>query len=188
MGRGGDTEQDGSPGGSSRRPLARWRKLSLAAAIAVTLVGIGLWGYAALTAGDAASAPPTGGGGFAPSSLAPASGTGAAESDAAPRPVALWSPAVFRLGFSFVAAFCMAFALRTFARMAAVAVGSALLLLVGLQYAGLIEVRWDVMEERYNNLSGWLSAQTSTFTALVTGYLPSAASAGAGFIAGFTRR
>lgn len=184
MGRGGDVEHEGSSGGPSRRPLARWRKVSLAAAIVVTVIGLGLWAYAALTAGDAPAA--TRSTTLAPHSLAPTSSAEPAEAE--PGPLALWSPAVFRLGFSFVAAFCMAFALRTFARMAAVAVGAALILLVGLQYAGLIEVRWDVMEERYSNLSTWLSAQTSTFTALVTGYLPSAASAGAGFIAGFTRR
>jgi uncharacterized membrane protein (Fun14 family) len=190
MARGDDIEQGGSSGGPPRRPLARWRKVSLAVAIVVMLVGVGLWAYAALTTTGAPAAPArtSSPSALAPHSLAPMDAPASETTDAAPSSIAVWSPAIFRLGFSFVAAFCMAYALRTFARIVVIAVGSALLMLVALQYAGLIEVRWDVMEERYTNLSSWLSAQTSTFTALITGYLPSAASAGAGFIAGFTRR
>ena len=182
MGRAENADQSGSPR-PPRRPLARWRKVSLAVALAIMVAGLGLWAYAALSADEA---PATRSGAAAPSSFSPTSGGEPAEAE--PSPVAQWSPAIFRLGFSFVAAFCMAYALRTFARIAAVVIGSALLLLVGLHYSGLVEVRWDAMEERYNGLSGWLGAQTKSFAALVTGYLPSAAAAAAGFVAGFTRR
>ena len=98
-----------------------------------------------------------------------------------------WSPAVFRLGFSFFVAFAMAYAMRVFFKMAMVFVGFTFLLLFGLQYAELIEVKWGVMETRYDSISVWLQAQTQSFVAFVTGYLPSAAAASAGLIAGFRR-
>lgn len=99
-----------------------------------------------------------------------------------------YSPAIFRLGFSFFAAFAMAYALRAFFRLAIIFIGMAFLMLFGLQYAGLIEVKWGVMAREYDGIAAWLQGQTQTFFAFVTGYLPSAAAATAGFVAGFRRR
>jgi len=98
------------------------------------------------------------------------------------------SPAVFRAGFSFFVGFAVAFALRQFVKFSIVALGLFFLAMFGLQYAGLIEVKWAVMEDRYHAAGGWLGGQVESFKAFLTGYLPSAALATAGLAAGFTRK
>lgn len=99
-----------------------------------------------------------------------------------------WSPAIFRMGFGFFAGFSMAYALRAFARVTLVSAGMFFLLLFGLQYAGLIEVRWSAMADRYDTLQAWLRAQMGGVQAFLTGYLPSAGAALAGLALGFVRR
>jgi len=91
-----------------------------------------------------------------------------------------WSPAIFRLGFSFFVGFVVAYALRWFLKTALLAAGFMALLLFGLQYGGLIEVKWGAIEDKYEEGSGWVSRQTESFQALVTGALPSAGAAGFG--------
>lgn len=99
-----------------------------------------------------------------------------------------WSGAIFRLGFSFFAGFAIAFALRMIFRTAVLFIGLFLLMLMGLQYAGIIEVKWALIEQQYDSIAAFLSAQTETFSTFVTGYLPSTGSAAAGLAAGFLRR
>lgn len=99
-----------------------------------------------------------------------------------------WSPAIFRMGFSFFVGFAMAFALRTFAKVTLFSAGVFFLLLFGLQYAGLVEVKWTAMADRYDTIQAWLKAQLGGFQAFVTGYLPSAAAGLAGLGLGFIRR
>ncbi|MFI4916011.1 MAG: FUN14 domain-containing protein [Phycisphaerales bacterium JB060] len=99
-----------------------------------------------------------------------------------------WSPAIFRMGFGFFVGFSMAYAFRAFAKFAVVSLGVFFLLLFGLQYAGLIEVQWGAMAERYDSARGWLGAQFDGFTAFVTGALPSAGAALAGLGLGFIRK
>ena len=107
--------------------------------------------------------------------------------DAGPGGV-VWSPAAFKVGFSFVVGFVIAYALRWFLRTALLAAGFMALLLFGLQYAGLVEVKWGAMGERYEAGSGWVSRQTASFAAFVGGALPSAGAAGLGMFAGMRRR
>jgi len=57
------------------------------------------------------------------------------------------SPAIFRLGFSFVVGFAIAFAARTFLKISLFAVGLFLLALFGLEYVEIITVNWDKMKE-----------------------------------------
>lgn len=181
-----DREHTGEsqPAAPARRPLGRWRKAALIGSVVLMVAGLGMWIYAAITAD---SAPPSAArSAVAPNALAPMNASEPAEAE--PRPVAQWSPVIFRLGFSFFVAFCMAYALRTFMKVAVLALGVAFLALFGLQYAGLVNVNWEALKARYDDLAVWVSAQTQTFKAFVTGYLPSAASAGAGFVAGFVRR
>lgn len=99
-----------------------------------------------------------------------------------------WSPAIFRMGFSFFVGFAMAFALRTFAKVTLVSAGIFFLLLFGLQYAGLVEVKWTAMADRYDSSQAWLKAQLGGFQAFVTGYLPSAGAGLAGLGLGFIRK
>lgn len=99
-----------------------------------------------------------------------------------------WYPQMFRLGFSFFVGFCIAYALRVFFKLAAFAAGGVLLLLFGLQYAGIITVDWSVMGGHYDSLVGWLGVQAGSMRTFVTGYLPSTATATAGLIMGFRKR
>lgn len=99
-----------------------------------------------------------------------------------------WSPAIFRMGFSFFVGFAMAYALKAFAKVTVVSAGIFFLLLFGLQYAGLVEVRWTAMADRYDTIQAWLGAQLGGFQAFVTGYLPSAGAGIAGLGLGFIRK
>lgn len=115
------------------------------------------------------------------------SANGVAEDDA-PDGLAAWSPAIFRMGFSFFVGFAVAFALRSFLKLAIVALGFFFLALFGLQYAGLIEVHWALMEERYHTLTDGLDEKVKAGSSAMFAYLPSAAAASGGFILGFVRR
>lgn len=101
---------------------------------------------------------------------------------------AFWSPAVFKLGFSFFVGFTVAYALRSFLKFALLSFGFMFLVLFGLQYAGLIEVKWALMERQYDGASTWLGEQTRSFTAFISGALPSAGAATTGLVAGFRRK
>jgi uncharacterized membrane protein (Fun14 family) len=98
-----------------------------------------------------------------------------------------WSPAIFRLGFSFVVGFAVAFALRWAVKTALIVAGLFALAVLGLQYSGLVDVKWGMIENHYDEASSWLSSQTKSFTAFITGALPSGASAAAGLFAGFKK-
>ena len=100
----------------------------------------------------------------------------------------VWSPAIFRMGFSFFAGFAIAYALRTFVRVSVISIGVFLLAMFGLQYAGFIEVNWTVIGDRYDSAAGWLSGQFDDFRTFVTGYLPSAAGGAGGMALGFMKR
>lgn len=172
----------------------------LVVSLLVAAAGLGMWAYAAAvqpapgeqTVGALSEEPPARA--IAPQGLAPmgpreeAPVTPAMAEESPPEGLAAWSPAVFRLGFGFFAGFCMAYALRAFMKITLTAIGLGLLGLFGLQYAGLVDVNWGAMEGAYDATAAWLSAQTESFATFVSGYLPTAASGTAGFIAGFTTR
>lgn len=99
-----------------------------------------------------------------------------------------WSPAIFRMGFGFFVGFAMAYALRSFVKVTVVSAGVFFLLMFGLQYAGLVQVQWSAMAERYDTLQDWLLAQVGGFRAFVTGYLPAAGATLAGLGLGFLRK
>lgn len=100
----------------------------------------------------------------------------------------VWSPAIFRLGFSFFVGFAIAFAVRTFVKFSLIALGMFFLLLFGLQYAGFITVEWGLIEQRYNESQSWIASQFSSFKDFVTGELPSAGLFATGFIIGFRKK
>ncbi len=98
-----------------------------------------------------------------------------------------WSPAIFRLGFSFFVGFAIAYALRTFVKLSLVVVGLFALLLFGLEYGGFLEIHWGAIGDRYESLAGWASGQFESFKTFITGELPSAAAAVGGLALGFKR-
>lgn len=113
--------------------------------------------------------------------------SGTAGTEASDDEQALWPAAMFRLGFGFFAGFCMGYALRTFFRISFVAIGLLLLMLFGLQYAGLIDVDWSAMESVFDNTVAWLRTNLSGFREFVTGQLPSTAAAIGGVFIGFKK-
>lgn len=182
-------EQDASKGGAPDAPvkrLARWQWVALSVAGAVTLLGAGLMllGTGPSEANGQVGQDITGMvGGFAPQDGDP---TVDPESEAAGDADVI-SPAVFRLGFSFVVGFAVAYALRTFVKISVVAIGVFVLGLFGLQYLGVVEVHWDALSGHYESARDYLAAQTSSFKDFMTGHLPSAGSAVAGMAIGFKK-
>ena len=178
-----DPVKPDSPPAQRRLPV--WAKLL--AVISVVLMGAGV-AIPLVSGGPAPSVPP------GEKSAAPgaagltenAPGTTTAQADA--EQGRSWGPWVFRLGFSFFVGFAVAFALRSFMKFAIVALGFFFLALFGLQYAGIIEVQWSLLAERYDTLSGEIQARAGGLWNSMTAVLPSAASATAGLFAGFWRR
>lgn len=111
-----------------------------------------------------------------------------APEESKPSGLVAWSPTVFALGFSFFVGFAMAYALRMFLKFALIGFGFFFMFMFGLQYAGLIEVKWAAMEDKYDKITADLNEKAHSATDYVTAYLPSAASASAGLVAGFWRR
>ena len=99
-----------------------------------------------------------------------------------------WSPVIFTLGFSFFVGFAIGAAVRAFLKMAIIVIGVMLLLLFGLQYAGVIAVDWSVMEGHYDRIVEWLKNETSGFKAFIQGALPSSAMAATGLFFGFRKK
>lgn len=117
-----------------------------------------------------------------------ASGEIAEGAPAEAQPESEISPALFRLGFSFFVGFAIAFAVRSFIKVSLAVVGLYLLLTFGLEYAGLLEVRWGAVAEQYDSVAAWLRAETESFRAFITGRVPAAGAALAGLGLGFTRK
>ena len=179
-------ERAGGAGPLQRfRQMAVWKQALVAVSIVMMGAGVALPfmlpspAPAQTTSGDL----PPGAQGFAPTGEG---GEGAAVAgDDATSEI---SPAIFRLGFSFFVGFAIAFAVRSFVRISLMVVGLYLLLTFGLEYAGLLEVRWGAVAEQYDSLAGWLRAETESFKAFVTGRVPAAAAGLAGLGIGFTRK
>ena len=95
-----------------------------------------------------------------------------------------WWKRPFDLAF---AAFALAFALRSFLRLALVLAGLWVGSLLLLSSAGWIEVHWETIDAAFTGWTGTLGAQFRSLTAFVTGSLPSAGLGGLGLLAGFRK-
>jgi len=97
--------------------------------------------------------------------------------------------ALFRLGFSFAAAFAAAYAMRKFFNFTLASIGMFLAMLFGLQFAGVIEVKWVAFQgDEYDGMVGWVKSQFDSFNAFIKGALPSSAAAATGLFAGWRRK
>ena len=178
------------------RPIPLWQKALLAVSVLLMLGGGAAWAYASFIApkpepvarADRPAVTPgqtgltdSGVSGFGPGFTLPGQTPDAPETtpEVEDRPIDLYSPAVFRLGFSFFAGFAMAYALRQVVKVTLVVVGVIQLGMFGLQYAGLIDVNWSAIEGKYDSIAGFFRRETESFTKFVSGYLPSATSAAA---------
>ncbi len=99
-----------------------------------------------------------------------------------------WTPALLRGGLSFLVGFSLAYAVRTFMKIAIFFLGvwaASLFLLASL---GWIEVHWDLIDTAFASWSSTISAQFESARTFITGSLPSAGMAGLGLVTGFRRK
>lgn len=165
----------------SFRHMPRW-KLVMLGVSAICVVGGGiLWLMS--------SAPPQGGtaltSGTGPGSTFVPTGGGTTQT---PTPTEE-PPAkgVFRLGFSFLAGFCVGAFVRSALKIAAIAVGFCAVVLFLLEYGGFVIVDWQAIDASWNRFWAQVGEEWGDFQRFATGRLPAAGLASVGLVAGFKR-
>lgn len=129
-----------------------------------------------LSAGSTSTARPSA---RAESSNAPSTGgTGVAER---------WAPGMVQGGFSFFAALCAGFVLRTFAKMCSIVLGVLVLTLVGLSHLGFVEVHWDRVAASFDAIAATFRTGPGGVRTLLETSLPSGVLGGLGLFAGMRR-
>ena len=93
--------------------------------------------------------------------------------------------AVIRLGFGFAAGFAASFALKKLFKLTEFAAGVLIMMLMGLEYGGLIAIQWGSMADRYDSFQDWAGGQFESVRAFATVAVHMAATAMAGLAAGW---
>lgn len=152
--------------------MPRWKKVALG--LALTTVAIGaVWSL---------SGGAHGSGGH--SGLAAQLHSGGTNADSANEPPA---KGVFRLGFSFLAGFCIGSFVRAALRVVAIAVGFWLLMTVLLAYFDLVVVDWNAISGVWDRFAANVEKEWGTFQTFLTGSLPAAGLAVGGLAVGLRR-
>jgi uncharacterized membrane protein (Fun14 family) len=161
--------------------MPTWKKATLGVAVSMLLIG-GIFGMVADPGTDSA----TGGASALQSGLLPTN-----PGQNAPQPAtANEEPAargIFRLGFSFLAGFCLGSFLRATMRLASIAIGFWLAMTLVLSYYGLVVVDWQAIDGLWNRFLGNIENEWGDFQRFITGSLPAAGLAIAGLAAGLKR-
>ena len=164
------------------RDMPRWKKIALGAAIATVVVGAVL----TLTSGPSGgvgSGAGTGGQSGLSTSLASGGSVRIGES-VGEEPAA---KGVFRLGFSFLAGFCLGSFVRATLKVAAIAFGFWLALTLVLAYYGLVNVDWNAIDGVWNRFTTNVGNEWGSFQTFMTGSLPAAGLAATGLAIGLKR-
>lgn len=189
----------------SRAALPRWQKCLLGVALFLGVAGLVMHGMAPeRDAGRRRTAANTSGAGVASVPLtsparrsfvpAPTTDTEAQQPpEGGPKlpfdqRLEDWSPLLMKLGFSFVVGFCIGYALMVFLKVTAFAAGAIVLVLFGLQYAGVIEVNWHGLAGYYDTFLVWLQPRVDSFREFVGSNLPSVGMAAMGLLVGLKRK
>jgi len=175
------------PQPAERKPLPRWKKVAMGVAALFVVIGLSLSAFGSSGGGSGDAGAVTGPGGQAAGFLPGQPGGESTQSSAADESPSSWSPFFVKGGFGFFVGFCIGYALRTFFKVSAVAVGLMLLVLFGLSYAGVIDVDWATMEGHFDTLVTKIKGEAQEFKSFITGSLPSAALASFGLVTGFKR-
>lgn len=165
--------------GSWLKDMPTWKKLAVAAAIATVVIG----GVMSLSA-----PPPSGTSGNLSglsSSLTGGTTSGGVGSGAGQEEPA--AKGVFRLGFSFIAGFCIGSFIRSTLKVAAIAFGFWLFLTLVLSYYGILVVDWQAMDTLWNRFASNVEQEWGSFQRFMTGSLPAAGLAVAGLAIGLKR-
>lgn len=169
------SEERARPGA---RPL--WKSKVVLAAGVMTVIGVGMWGYALATA------PPGAAG--VDASMVSGFGAGTPSGDrAAAAPARLIdeaSPAVLRFGLSFLVGCVLAYLFKKFIKVSLILAGLAAAAVYGLHRAGIIEFDADAVRAAAARSFAWARGEASGFKDFVVGYLPSSLSACAGLAYG----
>ena len=186
--------------GLDRHPLTRSKYLALGAAILMMILGVGITltpdrAPALSSPGPSDSSRPESGllgHGFAqtrPSTTGDASGSvSASGSTESPFDLRDLSPFMVKGGFGLFVGFAIGFAIRAFLRLAIVIVGFYLLVLGMMAYAGLIEIRWNLMDTQFTNLLSFLAGQFESIKTFLTGAIPASSLTALGFVVGLRRK
>lgn len=156
------------------RDMPRWKKVALGLAVGTAVVGGVL--SAAHGSGHGSSGTMSG---LATSLGEQPTGGGAGNEPAA--------KGVFRLGFSFVAGFCLGSFIRATLRVAAIAFGFWLLMTMTLSYYGILTVDWSQMDSLWSRFAANVETEWASMQTFMTGSLPAAGLATAGLAIGLKR-
>lgn len=174
---------------SQRRPRTRhglWGSKIVLCAGVLTVIGLAMWIYAAVTAPKAA-APPAGSG--VDSSLVSGFGAdtkeaAAAAKESASRFIDKASPALFRFGLSFIVGCVIAYFFKKFIKWSVILAGLAIAGVIALHKTGVIHLDTDAIKDHVHQSLAWAKGEAGHAKDFVLGYLPSSASACAGLIFG----
>lgn len=168
------------------REMPRWKQILLGTAMAALIIG----GVLTLVHGPApqpAAAGGTGSGRLTANSLLPGATT---PPGAATQPEAGAEPGakgVFRLGFSFVAGFCIGAFVRSMIKVASIAVGFWLLMTFALSFYGIVTVDWHSIDALWERFWSNVGTEWGSFSQFITGSLPSAGLAVGGLAIGLKK-
>jgi uncharacterized membrane protein (Fun14 family) len=162
------------------RDMPRWQQILLGGAMTAVIVG----GVLTLTHGPAPQPAAAGGTGnltanaYLPGAM-PLIGM---EPQAEPT-----AKGVFRLGFSFVAGFCIGAFVRSMIKVASIAVGFWLVMTFALSFYGLLTVNWTGIEGLWNRFWANVGSEWGNFSQFMTGSLPAAGLAAFGLSIGLKK-
>lgn len=156
------------------RDMPRWKKVALGLAVGTAVVG----GVMSATHGGGHGSSGT------MSGLATSLGDNQTGSANSAEPAA---KGVFRLGFSFVAGFCLGSFIRATLRVAAIAFGFWLLMTMTLSYYGILTVDWSQMDSLWSRFAANVEKEWASMQTFMTGSLPAAGLATAGLAIGLKR-
>jgi uncharacterized membrane protein (Fun14 family) len=189
-----NSKQPNQPYKHSFANVPVWNKLLLLLAILSMLTGAGLW--AARGIGDSQSRPASsesrigtmgaGAGSLVdPRTGKPLSGSGGGQQEIAADD---WSPALFKLGGSFLVGFCVGYAMRTFLRITIFALGLVFLAMFALgYYAKEPIINWSAVSGLMEQLLAKAQSELGGFKTFIEGSLPSAGLAALGLYSGFKK-
>jgi len=103
------------------------------------------------------------------------------------QPATPWSPLFLKGGLSIFVGLCVGHALRAFMKLSMIALGVAFIVMLGLQYSGLLEIDWEAASGFYDQLSTRVAGELASLRSFIAGSLPSAGLGSVGLIAGFKR-
>jgi uncharacterized membrane protein (Fun14 family) len=164
--------------GDERPP---WQARSVWVALALMLLGGGLWVQDRTQPKPASATAPPGASQFSDSASTLAQSGGGHELKPA-------APATFRFGASYIGGFFLGWTFRRFLKVTLLLSGVAIVLIALGKKLGWLELDWVAIEGQVRQSQVWLHGEAGAFKQFLTGYLPSAGAAGVGAFLGFRRK